>query len=86
MRDTCDEIHRKQYKQLITLFIPLFLESHNRYYFNILRMIALFYHLYIDYEIYAMAYFKNISILHDTLFIQNTIVKWDDYSTWGKTR
>ena len=22
MRDTCDEIHRKQYKQLIKLFIP----------------------------------------------------------------
>ena len=56
-------------------------------YFDIsMRMITHFCHFYIDYEIYAMAYFKNISIPHDTLFIQNTIVKWDDYSTWGKTR
>ena len=56
MRDTCDETQRKQYKQLMTLFIPLFLESHDRHYFNILSMITLFYHLCVEHEIYAMEY------------------------------
>ena len=82
--DTCDEIHRKQYKQLTKIFIHLFLESHNRYYFNILRMITLFCHLYIEHEIYSMAYLKYISTLHDTLFMQNKISKWDDDSKWEK--
>ena len=57
MRDTCDEIHIKQYKQLRTLFIPLFIYSNDRYYFNLLRMITSFYQFYIEHEIYAMAYF-----------------------------
>ena len=41
MRDTCDETQRKQYKQLMTLFISLCQESYDRYYLNILRMITL---------------------------------------------
>ena len=82
MRDTCDEIHRKQYKQLRTLFITLCLESHDRYYFDILRMIKLFYHLYIENEIYAMSYKKQRRILNDSLFIQNGMRKWDYYIKW----
>ena len=42
MRDTCYEIHRKKYKQLSKLFIPLCLESNDRYCFNIFRMITIF--------------------------------------------
>ena len=61
MRDTCDEIHRKQYTQLKKIFIPWCLESHNRYYFNISRMITLCYHFYVDNEIYAMEYKKIIA-------------------------
>ena len=61
MRDTCDEIYRKQYKQLRKLLIPLCSESHDRYYFNILRVIVLLYHLYIDHEIYEMSYNKKQS-------------------------
>ena len=80
------EIQIKQYKKLRRLLIPLFLDLHDRYYFNILRMITLFYHLYIEHKIYAMEYLKNISILHDTLFIQNKMSKWDDDSTWEKIR
>ena len=56
MRYACDEIHRKQYIHLSTLFITLCLESHERYYFNILRMITPFYHLHFQNEIYAMAH------------------------------
>ena len=82
MRDTCDEIQIKQYKKLRRLLIPLFLDLHDRYYLNILRMITLFYHLYIDHERYSMEYFKNVSIFHDTLFIRNTRSKWYDDITW----
>ena len=39
--------------------------------------------MYIEHEIYAMEYLKSISILHETLFIINTMSKCDDYSTWG---
>ena len=42
IRYVCYAIHRNQYKQLRTLLIPLCLESHDRYYFNILIMITLF--------------------------------------------
>ena len=54
MRDTCDETQRKQYKQLMTLFITLCLELHDRYYFNVLRMITIFYHLYVDHTLYDL--------------------------------
>ena len=47
MRDTCDEIFGKQYRKLRGVFVILCLESHARYYFNILRIITLLYHLYI---------------------------------------
>ena len=83
MRDTCDEIHMKQYKKLGTLFIPLCLELHERYYFNILRMITLFYHLYVYHEIYAMVYNKKESFLNDHIFIQSTMIKWYGDSSWG---
>ena len=83
MIDICDKIHRKHYKQLRTLFVPLCLESHDKYYFNILRMVNLFYHLYVEHEIYDTAYNKRINRMNDHLFIQNTTSKWDDDSTWG---
>ena len=78
MRYICYEIHRKLYKQLRTLFVTLCLESHDRYYFNILRMITIFHHLYIEHEIYGMAYKKEGTILNESLFIENKTSKWDD--------
>ena len=68
IRDTCDEIHRKQYKQLSTLFITLCIESHDRYYFNILSMITLFYHLHVEHEIYAMSY-KNKEVFSMNIYL-----------------
>ena len=82
MIDIYDEIHRKKYKQLMTLFITFYLESHDRYYFNILRMIILFYHLYVDHEIYSMSYKKESIIINDSLLIKNGMRRRDDYITW----
>ena len=63
--------------QLRPLFITLCLKSPGRYYFNLLKIITLFYLLYIEYEIYNLAYNKK-NILNDSIFIIVTMVKWDD--------
>ena len=54
MRDTCDQLFSGKYMHLMKLFIPLCLKSPDRYYFNILRIITLFYHMYLEYEIYNL--------------------------------
>ena len=54
IRDTRDELFRKQNIYLRTLFITLCFKSHNKYCFNILIIIELLYHFYIDNEIYHM--------------------------------
>ena len=82
MRNVCSELLRKQYIQLRTLFVPLCLESHNRYCFNILRMITLLYNFYIENEIYHMAYNKIIYCLNENLFIEVTMSKWGEYITF----
>ena len=58
MRDTCDEIYGNKYRQLRDIFVTLCLDSHDRYYFNILRMITILYNLYIDHDIYEWSYKK----------------------------
>ena len=45
MRYTCDQLFRYQYIHLRTLFIPLCFESPDRYYFNLLSIITLLYHI-----------------------------------------
>ena len=67
IRDTCNKIHIKQYKKLETLFVLLCLQSYDIYFFNILRIINLFYHMYVEHEIYVMSYKKEGTILHDYL-------------------
>ena len=81
MIDTCAELFRKQYIQLRTVFIPMCLNSHDRYCFNIFSMITPLYNFYIDHEIYHMAYNKIRNRLNDNLFIEKTLSKWDDYIT-----
>ena len=73
MRDTWNKIHRKLFKHLRKLFIPLCLDSHDGYYLNILRMITLCCHLYVEHEIYTMAYKQKISPLYDNIFIK---IQW----------
>ena len=67
--------YTEKYEKLRTILIPLCLESHDRYYFNILRMITLLYHLYIEHEIYDISQIKNKNHLNDNLFIKYTIIK-----------
>ena len=80
MRDTRDELFRKQYIHLRTLFMTLCLKSHNRYCFNILIIIALLYQFHIDYEIYHMTYNKIRNCLNENLSIEIPISKWGDYN------
>ena len=77
--DACHDLFRKQYIQLMILFIYFCLKSHDRYYFNILRMITLLYHFYIEYEIYHTAYNKVINLLNGHVLVERTMSTWDDY-------
>ena len=84
MRDTCDEIHIKQYKHSGRILSTFSVESHDIYYFNIFRVIKLFHHFCVEDEIYAMSYKKQRSILNDSLFIQNGMRNWDGFITWDE--
>ena len=77
IRDTRCEIYGNIYIQLRGVFVPMCLESHDKCYLNILRMITLLYNFYIWHEIYDMSYHKRINRLNDNLFIENTISKWN---------
>ena len=83
MRDTCDEIHKKQYKQLRKIFIPLCLESHDIYYFNILSMITLFIICTLSMKYMPWHIPKGRNLLNDHISIKNTMSKWVGGSSWG---
>ena len=53
---TCDQLFIGQYIQLRTLLIHLCLKSPDVYSFNIFSIITLSYQMYIEYEIYNLAY------------------------------
>ena len=74
-------IYSEKYIQLSTHLIPLCIVSHDIYCFNILRTITLLYHMYIEYEIYHMAYNKMINRLTDHIFIKPTMSMWHDDDT-----
>ena len=80
MRETRNKIYRNKYIQLINIFICLGLDSHEQYYFNILRIIALLHHLCIEQETYEMSYLKNH--INENTFIINTMIKWDYFITF----
>ena len=63
------------------IFIPLCLKAPVRYSFNILMIIALLYHRYIEYEIYNLAY-NTKKILYESLFKYGKMDKWDDVVTF----
>ena len=86
MRDTCDEIFRKQYIHFRTIFITLCFKSYNIYCFNILIIIALLYQFHIDYEIYHMTYKKQRNHLTENIYIEVTISKCCDGDTFVKIK
>ena len=79
MRSVCRELSRKQYMQSGKFFITLFLRSPDRYYFNVLIIIKLLYHMYIENEIYHMAYKKVQYCLNEYQLMGVNKSKWDDY-------
>ena len=83
-RMTCYDLFKRKYKQMRKQFIPLCKKSPNRYYFNVLSIITLFYHLYIEYEIYYLEYNKSKVFINDILFMQGTMGKWEDHYTFLK--
>ena len=78
MSDTCEYIYEKKYRHLRDVLVPLCLDSHVRYYLNILRIIILLYNLYIEHEIYYMPYHKIRNCLNVNIFIENSMSKWND--------
>ena len=74
MKDLCHALFRKQDIQLRKLSIILCIEYHEKYYFNILNMIILLYHMYIENEIYHTASNKVRYLLNDHLFIEGKLV------------
>ena len=82
MRYTCDQLFRGKYIQLSTILIPLCLKSTGRYSFNMLSIIKMFYHMYIEYEMYNFAYNTRKNNLYGSLFIYGTMGKWDDGVTF----
>ena len=59
-------------------FHSLLSQATDIYSFNILIIITLLYHMYIEYEIYNFSYNKRKIILNKNLFIKGTMDKWDD--------
>ena len=56
------------------IFIFLCKKSPDRYYFNLLRITALVYHMCIEYDIYNLAYLKT-GYLYESQFIEGSMGK-----------
>ena len=81
MRYTCDQLFRRKYIQLMKLFIPLCIDSPDKYSFSMFIIVKLFYHIYIEYEIYKLAY--NTKNIYDGLIIDVIMGKWDGVVTFS---
>ena len=80
MRDKCDDIYGEKYRQLRDDFIPLCLDSHDRYYINILRMNTF---LYWACDIWNFISQKNKSYQLQSLHRKyNEQVEWFYYIWW----
>ena len=56
--------------------ISLCKNSTDRYHLNILSIIDIIYHMYIEYELYLLAYIKNPGVIYEHEFIYTTMGKW----------
>ena len=63
------------------LSLPCVLSHMTDIIFHILRIITLLYHMYIEHEIYHMAYKKLQNRLNEYQFIEWNIGKWDGFIT-----
>ena len=58
MRIICEGLFQREHRHMTKLSIPLYKHSTNGYHLNILRIIAIVYHLYIESGLYNLAYAK----------------------------
>ena len=63
------------------IFIPVCKYLTGRYNLNILRIITLIYHIYIEYELYNLEYNNTPVFLYKHQFISATMGKWYDQCT-----
>ena len=63
------------------IFITLCKNSTDKYHLNILKIIALIYHIYTEYEFYNLAYNNNPFSFYEHQLITATMGKWDDQYT-----
>ena len=63
---------------MMKLFIPLCLKSPRIYYLNISKIVTMFYYMYIEYEIYNLAYKTRKYIIYDSKLANSTMGKWYD--------
>ena len=75
-------LYERQYKQMRKIFIPLCKKSPYKYNLNMLRIIVLIYHMYIEYELYNLAYNKNPGLIYEYQFIGAKMSKRDDFFTF----
>ena len=54
MRIICEGLFQREHRQMTKLSIPLYKHSTNGYHLNILRIIAIVYHLYIESGLYNL--------------------------------
>ena len=61
----CDSIFQIQHEVMKKLLITLCKNSNDRYHLNILIIIAIIYHIYIDCELYNLAYGNSQILIHE---------------------
>ena len=82
MRAIRASLFQSQHKQMKQLLIPLFEYSTDRYHLNILIIINIIYKIYIECELYYLAY--TICFFVEQDFINSTIGKWKDHYSFTK--
>ena len=85
IRLTCSDLFERKYKQMREIFIPLCKKSAERYQLNILRIITLIYHMYLEYKLYNLAYNNTPGFLYEHQFINETRGKWYYNHTFTKS-
>ena len=58
---TCVDLFKRQHIKMQIMLIPFFQNPNQKYYFSIMGIINIIYHIYIENEVYTLAY----DIFHD---------------------
>ena len=66
---------------MIKMLIPLCVKSTDIYHLNILMIIEIIYHIYIEWELNNLAYNKNTGVIYGHEFIRSEMGERDDHDT-----